>query len=71
MPLGMLPGAVFIFAGCGLILRALQRRKLASPDVWGKTDRNEPLSILGCVIYLLIGLYGVVFGLNFFVGHGR
>ncbi len=67
----VLLGMLFIFGGGQIVLSAFRRRKLAGPDVWGKTDHNQPLSILGCVAYAIFGLAIAALGLNYVIRYWR
>jgi hypothetical protein len=63
----VLLGIIFVFGGGQLVWHAFRRRKLSGPDVWGKTDHNEPLSIMGCIIYVVFGLTVIALGLNYVI----
>lgn len=60
-------GLIFILGGGQMVWLAFRRRKLPGPDVWGKTDHNEPLSIMRCVIYTVFGLAITALGLNYVI----
>jgi len=63
----VLIGIICIVGGGQLVLHAFRRRKLPGPDVWGKTDHSEPLSIMGCVMYTVFGLVVIALGLSFVI----
>ena len=63
----VLVGIIFIVGGGQMVLHVFRRRKLSGPDVWGKTDHTEPLSIMGCVIYTVFGLVLIALGLNYVI----
>jgi hypothetical protein len=63
----VLLGFMFVLGGYTMVNKAFHRQKIKGPDIVGKTDFNEPLSILGCIIYVVFGVVGIVLGLHYII----